>query len=93
MNRGHGLHRFPAGNLERSLRDERRLQIEDARAFAELIGDVEVRDGREYRVLRLDDAYDEEQPDSRPEVRFHRHSAQLVADLTRGPNPIGRLPT
>jgi hypothetical protein len=87
VNRGRGLHRFPAGNLERSLREERRLQIEDARAFAELIGDTEERDGKTYRVLRLADAYGDYEERREPEIRFHRHSAQIVADLTRGPSP------
>jgi len=78
---------WPAGELERRLREERRLQIAEAREFAELMGDVEIRDGREYRVVRLDDAYDDVMATDR-EVRFHRKDVQLMREMTRGPNPL-----
>lgn len=87
MTRGNGLHRFPAGELERRLREERRRELAAAREFSDLIGDTEVRDGKTYRVLRLDDAYDDAYVHAGHEIHFHRPSAQLVRDLTRGPSP------
>lgn len=85
-----GLKHWPAGEMERNLRAGRKREIAAAREFAELSHDVEVRDGREYLVVRLDDAYDERQRVDESEIRYHRHAVQVAHELTRGTGPIPR---
>lgn len=84
-----GLKGWPAGEMERNLRAERKREIDAAREFSELIGDVEVRDGREWLVVRLDDFYDQREEPER-EVHFHRNSVQLAYELTWGTGPLVR---
>jgi hypothetical protein len=60
IRRGGGLGHFPPGEAERTLREERRKQIREARKRRERV----VVDGRKFWLIRLPDAqaldYDEE---------------------------------
>lgn len=81
--RGKGLHRWPAGELERRLNAERKAELAEARKFAKLVGDRERREGKTYLVLRLPDDFDH-YGEAPKEFAYHRPQNQVTKDAYWG---------